>query len=155
MLSELSKFLVAAKRDTHATAGEDASVAPVLAGSKQLEYRAGRFLYRNVQFGMTRLAGQETVALGDRVIWSMAYGGGIAPEVADDAVIAIIYNYLRQALYIVEPARPFRGPRNFGSGALRYSDDSEGDLESFRGIERITRDGALVYRLDYCGGLIR
>jgi hypothetical protein len=79
MLFELSKFLVAAKRDTHATAGEDASVAPVLAGSKQLEYRAGRFIYRNVQFGMTRLAGQETVALGDRVIWSMAYGGGIAP----------------------------------------------------------------------------
>jgi hypothetical protein len=70
-------------------------------------------------------------------------------------VIAIIYNCLRQAWYIVEPARPFRGPRNFGSGALRYSDDSEGDLESFRGIERITRDGALVYRLDYCGGLIR
>jgi hypothetical protein len=38
---------------------------------------------------------------------------------------------------------------------LRYLDDSEGDLASFRGIERIMRDGTLVYRLDYCGGLIR
>jgi hypothetical protein len=155
MLSELSRFLVAAKRSTYASAGDDASVAPALTGSKQLEYRAGRFLYRDVHFGMARFAGQENVALDGRVIWSMVYGGGIAPDVTDAAVIAITYNYLRQALYIVEPARPFRGPRTFGSGGLRYSDDSEGDLASFRGTERITRDGALVYRLDYCGGLIR
>ncbi|WP_119303774.1 DUF5680 domain-containing protein [Dongia deserti] len=155
MLSELSAFLVAAKRSTYASASDDASVTPALTGSRQLEYRAGRFLYRDVHFGTTRFAGQETVALDGRVIWSMVYGGGIAPDVTDAAMIAIIQSCLRQALYIVEPARPFRGPRTLGSGALHYSDDSEGDLASFRGTERVTRNGAVVYRLEYCGGLIR
>jgi hypothetical protein len=153
--SELPAFLAAAKRNTHAAQGDSAALRPALAASRQLEYRSGRFAYRDIRFGMARFAGQETVALDDRVIWSMAYCGGIAPEVADEAAIAVVYDFLRQALYIVEPGRPFRGPRAFGSGALRYADDSEGDLASFRGIERITRAGAPVYRLDYCGGLVR
>jgi Domain of unknown function (DUF5680) len=155
MHSELSAFLVAAKRNAHAFSGDEASVPPALLGSKQLEYRVGRFAYRQIHFGMARFSGQETVALDDRVIWSMVYCGGVAPDVTDDAVVAIIYSCLRQALYIVEAERPFRGPRSFGTGALRYADDGEGDIVSFRGTERITRGGALVYRLDYCGGLVR
>lgn len=154
MPSELPAFLVAAKRTAHAAQSDRATVAPALAGSRQFEYRAERFLYRDIRFGMVRFAGQETVTIEDRAIWSMAYCGGIAPSVTDAAMIAIIHSCLRQALYIVEAERPFRGPRAFGQGALRYADESEGDVASFRGIERITREGALVYRLDYCGGLI-
>ena len=155
MLSELPAFLVAAKRTAHAAQSDGATVAPALAGSRQFEYRAERLVYRDIRFGMARFAGQETVTIDDRAIWSMVYCGGIAPSVTDDAMIAIIHSCLRQALYIVEPERPFRGPRAFGRGAFRYADDSEGDIASFRGTERITRDSALVYRLEYCGGLIR
>jgi len=155
MLSELPAFLVAAKQTSHAAETDGAAVAPVLAGSHQFEYRAGRFLYRDIRFGMARFAGQETVTVDSWPVWSMVYGGGIARDVTDDAMIALIHSCLRQALYIVAPDRPFRGPRAFGRDGLRYLDDSEGDLASFRGIERITRDGTLVYRLDYCGGLIR
>jgi Domain of unknown function (DUF5680) len=155
MHAELAAFLVAAKRNGHASDSNGAASVSALTGTRQRDYRAGRFAYRDVHFGFARFTGQETVALDDRVIWSMVYCGGIAPDVTDAAVVAIIYSCLRQALYIVEAERPFRGPRSFGTGALRYVDDSEGDIVSFRGTERITRDGALVYRLDYCGGLIR
>jgi hypothetical protein len=155
MLSELPAFLVAAKQTAHAAAKDGAAVRPVLVGSHQFEYRAGRFVYRDIRFDIARFAGQETVTVDSWPIWSMVYCGGIAPAVADEAAIALIHSCLRQALYIVAPERPFRGPRAFGRGAFHYSDESEGDVASFRGTERIMRAGALVYRLDYCGGLIR
>ena len=155
MHAELAAFLVAAKRDTHAADGDGSASASALTGARQRDYRAGRFAYRDVHFGLARFTGQETVALDDRVIWSMVYCGGVAPAVTDEAAIALIHSCLRQALYIVEADRPFRGPRAFGCDGLRYLDDSEGDLASFRGAERIMRDGALVYRLEYCGGLVR
>jgi hypothetical protein len=154
MRSDLAAFLVAAKRQTHASDGNRSAVATALTGARQQEYRAGRFSYRDVHFGLARFTGQETVALDDRVIWSMVYCGGVAPTVTDEAAIALIHSCLRQALYIVAADRPFRGPRAFGRDGLRYLDDSEGDIASFRGIERITRDGALLYRLEYCGGLV-
>ncbi len=154
MHAELAAFLVAAKRSSHAFDGHRSTVATVLTGARQREYQAGRFAYRDVHFGLARFSGQETVSQDDRVIWSMVYCGGVAPAVTDEAAVALIHSCLRQALYIVEADRPFRGPRAFGRDGLRYLDDSEGDLASFRGTERITRDGTLVYRLDYCGGLI-
>lgn len=155
MHAGLAAFLVAAKRDAHASDGSGAASASALTGAKQRDYRAGRFAYRDVHYGLARFGGQETVALDDRVIWSMVYCGGVTPTVTDEAAIALIHSCLRQALYIVEAERPFRGPRAFGRDGLRYLDDSEGDLVSFRGAERILRDGMLVYRLDYCGGLVR
>ena len=155
MRSDLAAFLVAAKRSTHASDGNGSAVATAPTGARQREYRAGHFAYRDVHFGLARFTGQETVALDDRVIWSMVYCGGVAPDVTDEAAIALIHSCLRQALYIVEADRPFRGPRAFGRDGLRYLDDNEGDIASFRGTERITRDGVLVYRLEYCGGLIR
>jgi hypothetical protein len=155
MHSDLAAFLVAAKRNTHAAGGVGSASASAMTGARRRDYRAGRFAYRDVHFGLARFSGQETVALDERVIWSMVYCGGVAPAVTDEAAIALIHSCLRQALYIVGADRPFRGPRAFGRDGLRYADDNEGDLAAFRGTERITRDGALVYRLDYGGGLVR
>jgi hypothetical protein len=155
MYADLAAFLAAAKRNIHASDGTGSAVATAPNGARRREYGVGRFAYRDVHFGLVRFTGQETVALDDRVIWSMVYCGGVAPGVADEAAIALIHSCLRQALYIVEAERPFRGPRAFGRDGLRYLDDSEGDIASFRGIERIIRDGALVYRLEYFGGLVR
>jgi hypothetical protein len=155
MFPDLAAFLVAAKRSTHAADGIGSASASVPTGARRRDYRAGRFAYRDVHFGLARFTGQETVALDERVIWSMVYCGGVVPAVTDEAAIALIHSCLRQALYIVEAERPFRGPRAFGRDGLRYLDDSEGDLASFRGTERIMRDCGLVYRLEYCGGLVR
>jgi hypothetical protein len=155
MHAELAAFLVAAKRNIHATDGDGTASSSALSGAKRRDYRAGRYAYRDLRFGLARFTGQETVALDDRVIWSMVYCGGVALNVTDEAAVALIHSCLRQALYIVEAERPFRGPRAFGRDGLRYVDDSEGDLASFHGTERIMRDGALIYRLEYCGGLVR
>jgi hypothetical protein len=40
----LVHFLLQAKRHTYASQGDDATVAPLVPGTKQLEYRDGLFL---------------------------------------------------------------------------------------------------------------
>lgn len=155
MLSQLPAFLVEAKRTTYALLADRASAAPALSGSKQLEYRSGRLAYCDIHFGLARFAGQETVRLGQHPVWSMVYAGGVAAGVVDPADIALVHDCLHHALRLVDIDRPFRGPCGFALGALRYVDESEGAVGSFRGTERILRNGALVYRLDYGGGLIR
>lgn len=75
MRSELSAFLVAAKRSTYASAADEALAAPALTGSKQLEYRAGRFTYHGTYFGMVRFA--ERITRDGRLIYRLDYCGGL------------------------------------------------------------------------------
>lgn len=46
-----TNFLVQAKKSTYASQGDDASVQPLLNGSKQLEYCSGNYFYRVIYFG--------------------------------------------------------------------------------------------------------
>jgi hypothetical protein len=50
-------FLLEAKRTTYAGQGDEATVTPLVAGSKQLEYRDGDYLYRDIYFGMAYFVG--------------------------------------------------------------------------------------------------
>ena len=72
-------FLVNAKRQTYAAQGDDATVTPLLPGSRQLEYREGVLLYRDIYFGGASFVGQETVYDGPTPVWAMGYAGGVIP----------------------------------------------------------------------------
>jgi hypothetical protein len=50
---EFLDFLIKAKKATYASQGDNASVTPLLEGSRQLEFQEGNFLYRDVYFGMS------------------------------------------------------------------------------------------------------
>jgi hypothetical protein len=153
---KLREFLVEAKRRTYAGLDDDATIAaPLLLGSKQLEYRAGDFSYRDIYFGMSFFVGQETVQSGPRVIWSMSYAGGVAAGITDRDQLLAIYAFLRKALLAIPEQLPFRGPARLDDGALCYANDAQGDLGEFHGEESIARDGVKVYALRYSGGLIR
>ena len=83
-LHELAAFLIEAKRRTYAGLDDDATVVdPLLRGSKQLEYRADPYAYRDIYFGMGFFVGQETVSKDEKVVWSMCYSGGAQPAIAD------------------------------------------------------------------------
>lgn len=142
-------FLLKAKRQTYAAGDEAKEVTALLPGSKQLEYREGPLLYRDVYFGGDYFAGQETVYYKDKPIWTMTYAGGIT----DDAVeTGPIYGFLQQALKHITPARPYRGPNSFNQEEYAYQDESLGDLENFWGEETISYQGQIVYHLHYSGG---
>jgi hypothetical protein len=154
--TRLAAFLVTAKRKTYAGLDDDATVAaPILRGSKQLEYSEQDLHYRDIYFGMSFFAGQETVTANERVIWSMSYAGGVSPDITDRGRFLAIYAFLRQALLGIGEARPFRGPSQFEQGDFRYINTSEGDISEFHGTEQIYHGATRVYDLRYSGGIIR
>jgi Domain of unknown function (DUF5680) len=134
----LANFLLQAKRHTYASQGDEATVAPLLAGTKQLEYRNGLFFYRDIYVGMAYFVGQEIVSYQNHPIWSMSYAGGVVPTVTDRATIGAIYACLHLALRQGTVAQPYRGPAVVREGAYVYTNQSEGTLEAFWGHERIT-----------------
>jgi hypothetical protein len=148
---QLAEFILAAKAATYAAQGDEASVAPVLADSKQLEYRDGAWHYRDIYVGMFRFVGQEIVYRDQQAIWSMAYSGGLSDGV-DRGLTRPVYAHLRKALLQAPLALPLRGPAVLENGSMRYTCDVDGTLDGFHGVERIFQGGILVYVLRFSGG---
>jgi hypothetical protein len=155
MSHSLLDFLVAAKRQTYAAQGDDASVDPLLPGSRQLEYGRGAFLYRDVYFGVAYFVGQETVYEVDQPYWSMSYAGGVDPAVTATDEIRRIYAFLRSALRAVSVEHPFRGPAYFRDADFEYRNAGEGQLDAFHGTEVIRQQCRTVYTVHYSGGIVR
>ena len=147
-------FLVRAKLNTYAAQGDESSVEPVLIGSKQLEYKEGSLLYRDIYFGFIAFVGQEVVYNNMSPIWSMVYTGKIYKKYESVVKINEIYRFLRIMLQEIPRKAPYRGPSECNSGDFRYINEVTGDIPDFYGIEKIYFKGKLVYNLDYSGGRI-
>ncbi|EPZ42582.1 MULTISPECIES: DUF5680 domain-containing protein [Alicyclobacillus] len=147
-------FLIESKKATYASQGGDPSVTPLIDGSRQLEYRSGDFLYRDIYFGMSYFVGQETIYYKTHPVWSMSYGGGVDKKF-DIKCVREIYSFLRKAMREITSNNPYRGPKKFIEGDLVYTDTNEGDIGWFRGDEKIIRSGEEVYSLSYSGGFLR
>ncbi len=152
---ELIHFLLHARHRTYASERDQVSVAPLLAGSKQLEYREAPFFYREIYFGVNGFVGQELVCFRERPVWSMCYSGRISPEITNRDEIKQIYDFLCETLRKVSYERPFRGPQMNHAGLLRYLDATHGDIASFHGEEMILRGGKQAYQLHYAGGILQ
>jgi hypothetical protein len=154
--ARLAAFLVEAKRRTYAGLDDDATIAaPIIAGSKQLEYSDNGLSYRDIYFGMAFFVGQEVVTDKGQAIWSMSYAGGVSPDITDPDKFLGVYAFLRKALLRIGEDRPFRGPLHFEQGGYRYVNTPEGGLSEFHGTERIYLEGMPVYGLRFGGGIIR
>ncbi|MGA2185518.1 MAG: DUF5680 domain-containing protein [Bryobacteraceae bacterium] len=152
---ELVKFLVKAKVNTYAGAGDNATVkSPLLPGTHQLEYSEGPFSYRDIYTGEAMFAGQEIVYYRGKPVWTMSYAGNIPADVSKDDVDALV-RLLHKALMGVPAEIPYRGPRLLQDGAYTYCNRPEGRLDSFFGRETIARGDTVLYALVYGGGLVR
>ena len=150
----LAGFLLRAKRATYAAQGDDATVTPLLPGSRQLEYREGDLFYRDIYVGLAAFAGLETVYRASVVQWSMAYAGGVLVG-ASDTQTRQVYAFLRDALKRGTAEAPFRGPARHETFGYEYVNEWRGGIAEFSGAELIRRDGAVVYQLTYAGGRVR
>ena len=148
---KLEEFLVLAKVSAYAGQGEGGE--RILAdGCKELTFQKGGSRYRDRYFGWNPFVGEEVVWQDDQVIWAMNYYG----LVLDDVVPAgKVYNFLRQAMSQVREDRPFRGPHTLKRDDFEYSDESQGTIDQFKGVERIFYRGREIYRLNYHGGRVR
>ncbi len=155
MTKSVRDFLIEAKRHTYAAQGDDASVVPLLPGSRQLEYGNESLFYRDVYFGVAYFVGQETVYQKGQPYWSMIYAGGVDQAVTAMDEVRGIYAFLRAALRQVSTEHIFRGPSNFRDGDYDYENSFDGNFETFRGSEVIRHRGRIVYTLSYSGGVLR
>eukprot|EP00389_Voromonas_pontica_P001984 GDKH01002960.1.p2 GENE.GDKH01002960.1~~GDKH01002960.1.p2 ORF type:complete len:173 (-),score=63.91 GDKH01002960.1:487-1005(-) len=144
-------FIVRAKAATYAAGG--AQLLPYRLGAHELQFAEGEWAYHDSYFGGADFLGQEVVYLQRTPVWGMNYYGRLLqPErIGPDAIGQMI---MRSLTRLYQENR-FLGGFEHVSGDLRYTDENEGDVRAFLGVERITLAGALVYRLHYHGGLIR
>jgi hypothetical protein len=75
-------FLLEAKRTTYAGQGDEATVTPLVPGSKQLEYRDRDYLYRDIYFGMAYFVGQEVVFHREQALMNGQVERGGSPPFA-------------------------------------------------------------------------
>jgi hypothetical protein len=146
---ELREFLVEAKQNTYAGNGrEKESCRP---SSKDLPYQKGKYYYLDSYIGASHFIGEEVVWHDGRILWGMNYYGELlAPQAP-----AGFAEFLKDALRRCTPEWPFRGPRDYAAGGFEYCCEAAGELGSFMGEERVSHQGAVVYRLRFHGGYLR
>ena len=148
-IENLESFLVKAKKNTYATAGEGGEKR-LEDGSKELTYEENGFKYRDRYFGSSNFIGEEAIWYKSKVVWGMNYYGKVSA--GEDT--GKTYDFLKKALQTVKEDRPFRGPPSFKAGELEYFNNSEGTVSEFNGRETISLNGKQIYYLHYHGGTI-
>ncbi|MEN9551783.1 MAG: hypothetical protein RI935_160 [Candidatus Parcubacteria bacterium] len=77
----------------------------------------------------------------------MVYYGFVDPSVeAED-----VYPFLMASLSNSSVEIPYRGPRLYEEGNLRYENKFMGDTAKFSGTEKIYKDDICIYEASYLG----
>lgn len=147
----LANFLVKAKINTYASNGEGGE-KNIIDDSKELIFKEKNLKYKDRYFGYNPFIGEEIVWKDDEIIWGMNYYGQVISKTISSAKV---YAFLKEALKTVEKNKPFRGAVKYENKYFEYINKSKGDIESFKGKEKIFCNNKLVYVLIYCGGLIK
>lgn len=143
---ELKKFIAESRRNTYAGEGKRVET-PLLSDSRQLEYKNGKYFYRDIYFdGEDNFAGQEVIYIGDRPVWAMVYCGSAEPDE--------MTGFLKKSLTQLSEKCRFGGVAEFQEGKFRYKDNGNGSMQRFDGQEMMFIKEKDVYKLIYSGGLI-
>jgi len=145
---KILEFLLRARVKTYA--GASGNVESILAGSKQLEYQEGDFLYRDIYYtGKDKFNGIEVVHHQGAPIWSMVYHGNWSTMTEEE-----LDSILRGALIANADTTRINKRVEWSKDNFVYRCDGWGTVDELYGLETITKDSKQVYRFDYKGGLI-
>jgi hypothetical protein len=148
-LKELKKFILEASHNTFASGNEEIGKKEE-DKSTSIAYSNGDWEYHDNYFGGEPYGGREVVFFKGKPVWMMVYYGWVTEGVNTDRV----YPILGKALSNSTVKKPYRGPDEYIEGTTIYANDLEGDVESFRGEERIYDGEELLYIARYMGGLV-
>jgi hypothetical protein len=148
-IQELNKFILEASHNTYASGNENIRQKEDNQ-STTIEYVNGDWKFNDNYFGGEPYGGREVVFYKDEPVWMMVYYGWVTEGVSTDRV----YPTLGKALSNSDLEKPFRGPDEYVDGNILYANDLEGDVENFRGEERIYDGEELLYIARYMGGLV-
>lgn len=122
-------------------------------GSVGFEITSDGYRYLDRYNGFNPFGGSEQVfGDGNKLLWVQNYFGEFLPNGSDPKNI---YSFLREAMRLITPEYPFRGPKSFEKQNYRYENQQYGSFEHFHGIEKIFKNNEEVYVLYYHGGRIQ
>ena len=155
LLKELNLFLGKAALSTYAGGGPE--VDPEEPGFKELEYREGKWYYKDSYTGFFQSWGREIVWYNKKPFWNQIYGGGMTKKFRNNIRFAHeTFDFLKKALSAGEKQEKFqpRGPKKFADDDWVYSCKWKGNIKKFEGHEKILFKGEIVFIHDFLGGLI-
>lgn len=154
-LAALKKFLAETISQTYAT-GQGKVAKPQRPEFIEYSYKKGDFFYRDSYQGGAISWGQENVFYKGKPVWSLIYGGGIPVEFRKNKTLEKeTFACMKEALKLSRQGKEFlpRGPRCLVYGKFTYICEWEGDLEWFRGQEKVFYKDKLVHVYDFAGGM--
>ena len=153
-MENLEQFIINAKANGWVGALKGGKKIPASRqGSYDITYDDGDLHYQDSFVGFSDFCGQEHVTHKSEAVWSMVYYGYLLQpaEFTGEEAVTI----LKGALSKMYGENRFLGGFYYAKGPYEYRDMNFGDYKRFNGIEKIFKDGALVYELIYCGGTVR
>lgn len=146
----LNHFIVNAKKATYVGSGEPVPACRL--ESHDLEYIDGEYSYRDSYFGGQNFLGEEIVWYQGKPVWGENYYGKVIhPELISAAEAG---QMIKTSLTEMYSQGRFLGGFRYEWKDLVYIDENSGDPSDFQGKEDILRNGLLIYRLYYHGGVI-
>jgi hypothetical protein len=152
-LKELADFIVEANKN--AWAAGTGKVQTRLKDGKSLSYARGDWELEDDYTGYFSAPGMTRVLYKGRTTWSMAYFGP-GQTTGQEALVKPTFSFLKEALMLVAPEMPFRGPSEYKNGEWRYTFRlSRGDITDFLGNESVYNKDTLMFAQTIGGGLVR
>lgn len=148
-LGDLKQFLYELNLSGYAS-GEERQWVKNKDNSTTIPFIKGKFRSDDNFFGGEPYGGRIIVFYEEKPVWIMVYYGAIINGEVPD----IIYKFLRQALKLMPKDAPYRGPKEFVIGNLKYTNSWNGNIKSYDGCEKIYRGDKQVYSAKYIGGLV-
>ncbi|MEK6926776.1 MAG: DUF5680 domain-containing protein [Nanoarchaeota archaeon] len=151
MDEKVISFIAKAKKQAYAS--ESAKPKKTKDGGKNYTIKEGDLVYTDNYFGNIIDSGQERVYLKGKVIWVMAYRGGVFERYKHLHQEA--FNFLKKCISKMPKNFPARGPKLIKERDWKYENNWEGSIEGFVGEESIYfKENKICFR-NYLGGLIK
>jgi len=151
MNQRLMNFLAMAKKKTYAST--TSKVKKTKDGGKNYKINQGDYVYTDTYFGNLIDCGQERVYVKGKVVWAMAYRGGITP--GNERMHTQAFSFLKKCMRKIPKIFPIRGPKQVKEGDWLYVNKWRGDVKGFVGEENIYYKGKKITFRNYVGGLIK
>ena len=151
MNQELLSFIRDSKKNGYAST--TSKWKKIAGGGNKIILKKKDYTYEDVYFGSSIDSGQERVYHKGKVIWMMAYRGGILPKF--EGMHNEAFSFLKKCISLMPKEFPARGPKSFKQGKFRYENSWKGHIEGFIGKENIYFNNELMCFRNYLGGLIK
>jgi len=151
MNKELINFITYAKKQGYAST--ISNYKKTKDGGKSCLIKKGDYLYTDTYFGNLIDCGQERIYHHEKVIWVMAYRGGMCAGF--DEMEKEAFNFLKKCISRIPKGFPARGPRKFKQGKFIYENKWNGNIGGFSGEENLYYGKEKICFRNYLGGLVK